>query len=286
MRFFRCEPYKVAVISTQSCAARWNKAQDARGDLGAALAACRKCSAGAAHAGHGRVNYSPWYKNGVCPRCGNGGRRIIGGKVCVSCWNRAREMRLGRNARGNRPVELLARPLHRVVVLVTVDGVTRRHVDPESSGLTETVIHFLQNNAAGEISFGRAPDWLPPSPGAPSPADDPADDAGVEPDESPPGTDGGDGWLLTDSRCRACRARILRSASPPMVHRCADCGAEGEGQPEEAPDVDPPTSGKPAPDLEVRRLEVRRYRARLFATAARVDAQWRWGRAQLRLGAG
>jgi hypothetical protein len=271
MRFFRCEPYKVAVISTQSCAARWTKAQDARGDLGSALAACSACATGAAHAGHGRVRYSRHHKSGVCSRCGEGGRRIVGGRACVSCYNRAREMRAGRNARGNLPVELLQRPLHRVEVLVEVDGLARRLVDRETSGLTETVVQFLRTHT-GEIAFAFA-GHRPAAGALTAPTEDPVVDASVDPDEPAADLDGADGWFLTDSRCRACQGRILRSASPPTICRCADCGRESDdGQPEEARKVDPPTSGEPAPDLEVRRREVCRYRAKFFATAARV---WR-----------
>jgi hypothetical protein len=274
MRFFRCEPYR-ATVSTKTCAARWTKAQDARGDLGAALAACRACATGAAHAGRGRVRYSPHYRSGVCPRCGEGGRRIIGGRVCVSDYNRSREMRAGKNARGNVPIELLQRPLHRVEVLVEVDGEARRLVDRETSGLTETLIQVLRTHT-GEISFAFAGHRPASAPTAP--AYDPADDAGVDPDEDSPGLDGADGWLLTYSRCQACHGRILRSARPPVVHRCADCGTASEGQPEKVPDVGPPTNGEPAADLEVRRREVCRYRARMFATTAHVGGEKAWGR--------
>lgn len=270
LKLFRCEPYQ-ALMSAKSCATRWAKAQAARGELGATMAACGVCAIGAAHAGHGSVHYSPHYKSPICPRCGTGTTRMIGNRLCISCYNRNREMKAGRNARGHYPVELMERPLHRVEMMVEVDGEVRRLVDLETCSTTETMIQFLRSHT-GKVAFGLAPGWVPPSAPvlATEPADDHAVDAGVEPEEPAPEMGNRYRWLLTDNRCEACGGPILRSAWPPLVHQCASCGAEGEGQPE-ACTSDPPVNGEAAPELvEASLSEVNRYRARLFATAAYV----------------
>lgn len=39
----------------------------------------------------------------ICARCFRVGLRLISGDICVSCWNRQREVFIGTNARGKRP---------------------------------------------------------------------------------------------------------------------------------------------------------------------------------------
>ena len=224
LRMFRCERYR-ATVSTKTCASRWLKAQDAIGSVGAALESCGTCSIGACHAGRGLVHYSPWYRSGICPRCGNGGRRTIGGRVCISCYNRARELRLGRNARGHAPVELMKRPLHRVEIRVSVDGNSRRLVDRESSGTVETMVHFLRNNT-GEVVFG----WAGRGPSGDTAQRGSADRRAGHGHAA--SVDAARGWFLTDRRCQSCGGTVLRSADGPVAHRCADCGRPGEGEEE------------------------------------------------------
>lgn len=277
LKFFRCEPYR-ANLSIPGCASRWSKAQGAYGDVGATFAKCAVCATGAAHAGRGHVRYSPWYKSGICCRCGRGGSRMIGNRLCVSCYNRNRELRIGKNARGNVPIELMQRPLHRIEVLVEVDGEARRLVDRETSGLTETMIQFLRTHT-GEIAFGWAGARVAPlgAEAPTAPAEDPADDADVDPGEAALDTAGANGWLITDRRCQACSGRVLRGAGATVVHRCADCGNHGEGELEEARETELTIGDKPAPDLDVNRREVCRYRARLFATVSHQAVGRAWG---------
>lgn len=40
----------------------------------------------------------------ICSRCHRVGMRLIGGDICVSCWNRQREVIIGKNARGRKPL--------------------------------------------------------------------------------------------------------------------------------------------------------------------------------------
>lgn len=65
--------------------------------------------------------------NGICPRCGRVGQRLIGpGKaeeaLCVSCWNRKREEEKGCNARGHVPEPLI---ISNWLIGVEIDGEQR-----------------------------------------------------------------------------------------------------------------------------------------------------------------
>lgn len=48
---------------------------------------------------------------GICTRCHRQSDRIISGRFCISCFNRAAELRAGRNAKGGIP-SVLARRFH------------------------------------------------------------------------------------------------------------------------------------------------------------------------------
>lgn len=159
LRLFQCTTWR-ARLTTKACSARWREAQTAVLDRADELAKCRGCALGAGHAGYPPVRYSDYFQKKICAQCGRGGMRIVGNRLCVSCWNRRRELKLGRNARGNLPVELLERPLVAVEVVVEVDGTLRRIRDPETSGVAETMLQALRT-MRGEIRFPCASGWRP-----------------------------------------------------------------------------------------------------------------------------
>lgn len=159
LRMFVCTTWR-AKLSTRGCADRWIEAQTAISHRAEELAPCRGCPLGAGHAGHAFVALSAVFGKPICARCGGGGMRIVGGRLCVSCYNRRRELKLGVNGRGNVPVELMQRPLVAVEVIVEVDGEVRRIQDPETSGLLESMIQILRT-VRGEICFPVAPGCLP-----------------------------------------------------------------------------------------------------------------------------
>ncbi len=100
--FFRCEKMR-ATLSTSACADMWRKENDLNDG---SRASCRLCPIGAVHAGEVAASMSPLKGTLTCARCHRGATRLIGKMVCVSCYNRAREVELGCNSKGTKPVKL------------------------------------------------------------------------------------------------------------------------------------------------------------------------------------
>jgi hypothetical protein len=93
--------------------------------------------------------YSRWFDSMVCPRCGRGTMRMIGNRRCVSCYNRERELKAGRNAKGTAPVNL--RPLHRVAVHYSVDGAPHTF-ETLAADATEAMVQVLRVTK-GRVQF-------------------------------------------------------------------------------------------------------------------------------------
>lgn len=99
--YFRCERQR-ATLSTEACAASWRRADELNNGQ---CSACRLCPVGAVHAGEVAASMSPLKGTLTCARCHRASGRLIGGMVCVSCYNRAREFVVGKNAKGTSPVK-------------------------------------------------------------------------------------------------------------------------------------------------------------------------------------
>lgn len=155
LKFFRCEVYR-ASLSTKACADRWNEAQDARGYKAQRYERCRTCTIGSFHAGRGAAIYSSYFEAPFCPRCGAYADRMIGNKLCVSCYNRQREWMIGRNAKGRAPIKM--RPLHRRSVRVSVSSNGAKPIIKDvsvehSADLTEVMVNVLRTTK-GSVAFG------------------------------------------------------------------------------------------------------------------------------------
>ena len=76
--------------------------EDAHGDL----SRCGGCPLGAQHAGLPKPPYRSLLAKdpGLCLRCGHGGARLVGGRACISCYNRGQEYLRGSNGKGTAPV--------------------------------------------------------------------------------------------------------------------------------------------------------------------------------------
>ena len=154
-------------LTPAACAAAWHRARrNAEADQ-IRLAPCVGCQVGAGHAGVKVRPSAPaqTIDTGLsCVRCGRGGRRLIGGLRCVSCDNREREYRSGRNAKGGEPTQY--RPLFGCVIgpINEAGAVTPLQVDWIASPI-EALLTIAR--ATGVTTFGRV---QPGATAAPCPA--------------------------------------------------------------------------------------------------------------------
>jgi hypothetical protein len=100
--FFNCARLH-AGLTTSACSDMWRAANEGRSER---YIACRACPIGAAHAGVPNASRSTIRGALVCARCTRGATRLIGKRICISCYNREREFIRGRNARGMVPTKL------------------------------------------------------------------------------------------------------------------------------------------------------------------------------------
>jgi hypothetical protein len=123
-RYFSCPQY--GVMSIKACARNYAEAP-AMAASGGRLGSCLQCSIGQLH----RDGSAPMTSDkdtaritrggavssrSFCVRCrrasGDSGQRLVGQMrllrdktICVSCYNREREIKLGRNAKGTPPIK-------------------------------------------------------------------------------------------------------------------------------------------------------------------------------------
>lgn len=119
VRYFRCLPM-AATLATEACAGNWRASNERDAER---LLKCRTCPVGAIHAGDTAASMSPLRGTRICSRCLIGTTRLIHSWLCVSCYNREREWRAGRNAKGKIPSRML--PLHRRTLKVVEAGAVR-----------------------------------------------------------------------------------------------------------------------------------------------------------------
>lgn len=120
-KYFNCEKQH-CTLSDTSCAAQFKRQK-----TNCSGSVCTGCEVGALHAGE--VIVLGWPAK-MCCRCGGTDKRIISKRVCVSCYNRERELKLGKNAKGKAPIH--AKPMKSIEVYVTGKGWAK--VDSTNSG--------------------------------------------------------------------------------------------------------------------------------------------------------
>lgn len=150
-KMFRCEKRKASIRLTL-CATMWTEGNRKSCDDRYWL--CRGCSIGAQHAGVGDATMSPLYATPICGRCGSGATRLIGGHLCVSCYNRSREWIKGRNARGNAPI---THPdLHRIAIRYLAGGKPKTLARDHVVSSAELVVAALRDEPK-QVTFGMMP---------------------------------------------------------------------------------------------------------------------------------
>ena len=156
LEMMQCAPRNMT-LSRPGCARLWLSANgnpENRPKPWEGRSACIVCPVGAANAGRvqspvaGAVDALRL----ICPRCERLAQRLIHKRLCISCYNREREVRIGRNAKGGRPH--LTDRLGGVAIAVTdCIGATRvRAVEAVSAA--EAMIAAARK-ATGWLAFGR-----------------------------------------------------------------------------------------------------------------------------------
>lgn len=144
--YFRCEPYS-ATLSVDACAAMWREANEEGSEQ---HPLCRNCPIGAVHAGETAASMSPLKGTTICGRCHRIALRLIRKHLCVSCYNREREVRVGKNAKGAWPSKL--RPLSRRRIYFLEGGEPKR-LEMDLSAATDELIVATLRDASKSSQF-------------------------------------------------------------------------------------------------------------------------------------
>lgn len=152
--YFNCSSLR-AMLSVKSCANRFSTANHE--------STCHACEIGAAHAGKNVAHRT--IPRMSCCRCHEQAPRLVSGGICISCYNRQREVLMGRNAKGTRPtvherfwggdVKSKTLALHKVSVgVIGLNGYKKKSVD-HAVDTTEVILRELRVHA--DVMFA----WVP-----------------------------------------------------------------------------------------------------------------------------
>jgi hypothetical protein len=142
-QYFRCARY--GLMNTDACSRNFGAAQELKNKE--RLAGCLGCQTGRLHSGKAIPKKIESLPASTCVRCRRDPinesqyrdtrqgriRMVCKGVLCVSCFNREREVILGKNSRGTKP-RLQLKPL---VVDYSVDGATTQLKIPRATGTEE-----------------------------------------------------------------------------------------------------------------------------------------------------
>lgn len=155
MQHFSCERMH-ATLSVKACADNWRRGHY-EGDL--SRLPCKGCEIGAMHAGEAGASRSPLLGTRICGRCHRTGMRLIGKHLCVSCYNREREVRVGKNAKGSPPVKWRALTRRTIAYQLSDGTVAERTID-RAADTDELIVAVLRDERKA-VRFGwRAPEHV------------------------------------------------------------------------------------------------------------------------------
>src|SRR5574343_1497278 len=142
---FACHRHSGKLTLTPgACASMWRRGKAARPFD--SVWACKGCAVGAGHAGEPESASPAVAPDTVCVRCGSIGRRMIRSQgICVSCYNREREIAVGKDRRGKPPV----RPAQVPIMAIEVNG---QPAARQAAGLTELILWALRKQISGRVS--------------------------------------------------------------------------------------------------------------------------------------
>lgn len=155
-KFFACTRLR-AKLQVTACEERWKRANDK--PPGEIYDPCKNCQLGARHAGVDNASLSPLCGMAICARCHRGTTRLVNKHLCISCYNREREVRVGRNSRGTKPVK--HPPIAKIKTRVKAGGEIV-NVERQAVGMDEVVVALLRDTGK-QVTFGL---WVP-RPGVP-----------------------------------------------------------------------------------------------------------------------
>lgn len=136
-------------LTPAACATMWRRGKRCA-DMSDPLWPCSGCPIGAQHAGEA-PDRGIGAIDSVCSRCLRPAGKFVRG-VCVSCYNREREVRVGRDRRGHRPQFAAPTPL---AVQVLTRSQTRLQTRAALS-VVEVMVHSAKGSRE-PLAFARAP---------------------------------------------------------------------------------------------------------------------------------
>lgn len=156
--YFRCEELR-AKLSTKACSGLYQQAMSPRGLETGLRPQCRGCPIGARHSGVAPevASSSRFLGRLICSRCIEPARRLIRKSICVSCYNREREVMIGKNAKGGAPIHCRKVSSATLACVMGVNSAVKvRRFDRVSSPL-EAVLSTIRAEPEA-VSFG----WIAP----------------------------------------------------------------------------------------------------------------------------
>jgi hypothetical protein len=145
-QYFDC-PSGMGCLSANACGRAYSEAMSPVGLKEGRRITCRACPVGAQHAGvpTEAASVSRFLGGCCCSRCQADARRLIRSSICVSCYNREREVLIGKNAKGGKPIFGKAIGSEIVACLIG-DLVQVRQMDKVTS-LMESVLSILRGES-------------------------------------------------------------------------------------------------------------------------------------------
>jgi hypothetical protein len=151
--YFTCPQYLVKV-STLYCADCHQKSKTKKYIQDNRRSLCRYCPIGSFHSGEiESINSSRLYGTTICARCDKPSNRLVQGRLCVSCYNRAAEAIKNKNAKGN-PLKLI-RDYHQASVMIICENTVKLINFDKVLSLKEAIFGLLLKNP-DQFMFGES----------------------------------------------------------------------------------------------------------------------------------
>ena len=154
-RYFSC-PAGMGTLSDKACGDSYKLSWLPESIACSRRFKCRDCNVGRVHAGEAVKKSSQFFSKVFCCRCERSANRLIHGSVCISCYNRERELKIGKNARGTVPIGL--KPLYPVTLLIADETTVSVRRFDAVAGIKEAVLTYARSHDE-QFQFG----WCAPA---------------------------------------------------------------------------------------------------------------------------